>query len=577
MTIQSTSHKRALLIALAGAAALAALLPARARVQDGWRLADLPPQTEPAGFAHPKLDGGLNKIYGLYLGGGLAAARTYLARQTMIDADGDLVRVVVHARREAAVSASALVTRLKADLMRIGGRVETSHRELVQCLIPVAALAAAAEIPALARLRLPFKPRPLVEMSEGVRVSGADAWQKLSPYRVPEAVKVGILDLGFKGYESLKSAGELPSNVTARSFRADGLIEGPSSWDDVTRVHGAACAEVVHDMAPDAKLYLVNFNTDVEHHNAVDWLVDEAQVDVISYSVGWTNAGDGRGTGPINDDVKYAAQKGVAWAGSSGNYALDHWEGTFQDTDGDGWHNFTPADEILNWSVSAYDTVSAWLSWDDFGSWDGYDYSGSNQDYDLYLYMWTGSSWRYVDKSTYAQTGLRGEWPTEDLGSWYGYSTTNWGVAIKKKSATRDCTFDLFTTGNAGAIEYNVPAGSLCSPADAAECVTVGATDWEDDAYHTYSSRGPTNDGRIKPDFAAPSRVSTKSYNDLGYWFSGTSAAAPHLAGAFALLKGMLPYSLPQVGTLLQVRAVDLGPAGTDNQFGVGRISLKKK
>jgi hypothetical protein len=577
MMITNARLKRVLLLGLASAAALTALLPVGARVQDGWRRTDLPPLAEPAGFVHPKLDGGLNKIYGLYLGKGLSAAKDYLARRKTIDARGDLVRTVAVARVGRPGSADAAATRLKADVLRLGGRVETSHRELVQCLIPVAALAAFAECPSVVRLRLPLKPRPLVERSEGVSKTGADEWHSLSPYRVPNAAKVGILDMGFKGYESLKTAGELPSNVTVRSFRADGLIEAPDSWDDLDRVHGAACAEIVYDMAPDAKLYLVNFGTDVEHHNAVDWLVDEAKVDVISYSVGWTNAGDGRGTGPINDDVKYAASKGVVWAGSAGNYALDHWEGTFQDTDGDGWHNFTPADEILSWEVPALASVEAWLSWDDFGTWDRGDYSGSSQDYDLYLYHWTGSSWNFVDKSVYPQTGLRGEWPTEDVGTWYGYSTAPWGIAIKKKSATRNCKFDLFTMGNSGAIEYNVPEGSLCSPADAPECVAVGAADWSNDAYHTYSSRGPTNDDRVKPDFAAPSRVSTKSYIDLGYWFSGTSASAPHVAGAFALLKGMLPFSLPQIGDFLQGRAVDLGAPGKDNLFGAGRISLKKR
>jgi hypothetical protein len=577
MTNTTKRNKRVLLTVIACAAALTAFLPLKARVQDGWRIADLPPLADQAHPVHPKLDGALNRVYNLYLAKGLSGAKELVAQRGMIDLEGDMVRAVAVGRTRGLRTGDFGAAQIKSGILRLGGRVETSYHELVQCLIPINTLAAIADLPDITLLRLPLKPRPLTVTSEGVAKTGADTWQSVNPYRTPGEVKVCVLDLAFKDYRSLASAGELPGNVTARSFRSDGLIEGPSSWDNETRVHGAACAEIVYDMAPDAKLYLVNFNTDVEHHNAVDWLINTAKVNVISYSVGWTNAGDGKGTGPINEDVKRASQAGIIWVGAAGNYAEDHWEGTFNDTDLDGWHNFLGSDEILSWYVPADTYVAAWLSWDDFGTWSGTDYSGSNQNYDLYLYIWTGSNWSDVpiDKSEFIQNGP-GDWPTEAVGFGPSSLSTYWGIAIKKTSATRNCKLDLFTYGNTNAIEYNVPAGSLCSPADSAECVTVGATDWSTDAYHSYSSRGPTNDNRIKPDFSAPSRVSTKSYIDLGYWFSGTSSSTPHVAGAFALLKGNLPYSLTQINTILQGRALDLGTAGKDNQFGVGRLKLTK-
>ena len=96
------------------------------------------------------------------------------------------------------------------------------------------------------------------------------------------------------------------------------------------------------------------------------------------------------------------------------------------------------------------------------------------------------------------------------------------------------------------------PANSIRVPADASGAMAVGAIhpwDWVDGRIADYSSRGPTTDGRVKPDITAPSGVSTESY---GVWnallgtggYFGTSAAAPHVAGAAALIKSANPILL---------------------------------
>jgi subtilisin family serine protease len=75
-------------------------------------------------------------------------------------------------------------------------------------------------------------------------------------------------------------------------------------------------------------------------------------------------------------------------------------------------------------------------------------------------------------------------------------------------------------------------------PGHARGAVTVGAVAFDSLALEGYSSRGPTADGRPKPDLAAPARVRTASYGES---FPGTSAAAPHAAGAAALLLSRNP------------------------------------
>ena len=70
------------------------------------------------------------------------------------------------------------------------------------------------------------------------------------------------------------------------------------------------------------------------------------------------------------------------------------------------------------------------------------------------------------------------------------------------------------------------------TPGDARGSFTVGARDWQGDAAADYSSQGPTEDGRLKPDVVAPASTAVWP----GVAMVGTSASAPHAAGAAALL-----------------------------------------
>ncbi|MDE2810015.1 MAG: S8 family serine peptidase [Gemmatimonadota bacterium] len=89
-----------------------------------------------------------------------------------------------------------------------------------------------------------------------------------------------------------------------------------------------------------------------------------------------------------------------------------------------------------------------------------------------------------------------------------------------------------------------------------------------------YSSRGPTLDNRYKPELVAPTGVSTVSYGDRD-GFHGTSAAAPHVAGAAALIKSANPsYSRTQLWDALIEATVDIGTRGRDNDSGYGKLVL---
>lgn len=553
------------LIALVGFtffATLFFLLPAKAQFQQSQLdYVDLAALEDNSKDSHPKMESVLYRLLNVYSSAGLQEAKGF-AGMRGIDFEGDLVRVELEAQL---TGTGELETRIVSSIVKrqvenLGGKVETSFQQSIQACVPLDALRCLADLESIRYMRRPIKPHPL-ETSEGVASTGADKWHSLSSFHSQGSAKVCILDAGFQGYQNLLGT-DLPASVTTKSFRADGDILA-------NQKHGAGCAEIVHDMAPDAQLWLVNFQYHSELQNAVNWIVQQG-VDIISYSMGSYVSGAGDGTGPTCELVKFAHDNGITWVSAAGNSAEDHWQDYFYDSDSDNWHNFSGGDEMLRFSVPAYTVVYAYLKWNDWGTWNGYYYSGSDQDYDLYLYYYNGTNWVYIDHSSNDQTGT--QWPYEAIYGWYSNVSTYWGVAIYNYNASQNLKMDLYIPYHTGSLEYSVPEASIILPADSPYAVSVGAVDAVAFTYHSYSSRGPTLDGRIKPDLAAPSGVSCVTYGS--YAFFGTSAACPHVAGALALLKIKTPFDLDTVKSIIEARAEDLGPAGKDNKFGLGRLKL---
>ena len=131
----------------------------------------------------------------------------------------------------------------------------------------------------------------------------------------------------------------------------------------------------------------------------------------------------------------------------------------------------------------------------------------------------------------------------------------------------------IFAAGNAGPA-----AASSMSPANNPAAFAVGGTS-NSNLIYANSSRGPSACGEastIYPDVTAPG-VAIRSSDRGGDYAvaSGTSLAAPHVAGGLAVLLSAFPnLSVSQQEAALRASALDLGVAGPDNDFGYGRLNL---
>ncbi len=131
----------------------------------------------------------------------------------------------------------------------------------------------------------------------------------------------------------------------------------------------------------------------------------------------------------------------------------------------------------------------------------------------------------------------------------------------------------VFAAGNFG------PGGSSsASPANYPESLSVGAVDAVDRIW-AYTSAGASTCGgrdRVFPDVVAPGvGIRTADRYDSFQTLTGTSVAAPHVAGAVAILEAAHPdQPADVVQAALLSTATDLGVAGPDQRYGNGRIDL---
>lgn len=530
---------------------------------------------------------------------GLAAAASKMHQRGLatIDIQNGSIQVVIEAT--AGVELSSLSEALRA----LGGQVELAYESVIQARVPLKQLEAVAALPQVRFVRLPVAPTADqgTVVSEGVSLVGSRSWN--SAGLDGKGVRVGILDTGFFRYEALAGQ-ELPprSGLVTRSFRRDGQMYNPNAPSR----HGTALAEIVHDVAPGATLYLTAFATDVELRRAMDYLIGE-RVDVISTSFS-IPSGCFTGPGIFEPHLRKAREAGIFWSTSGGNDGSQHWEGRWRDNDTDRLHNFQGADNRNDMDVELFEfqypsgrrvatfVISGIFSWEA-------DCQNAGDDYEIVFFDEQGRELSPFDEET--GQGQVTEWvwrpgvpiksffatldyPVSEVGK---IKRVQMGIRQMRSGAPQGGLDIVWRCCDIQRFEYSDPRGSISvfEPRSSAHVFTIGAfahdparcPSWAPcpAGLFEYSSRGPTKDGRLKPDLTAPSHVSTASYgrfrggDDQG--FTGTSAAQPHVAGAAALIKQAFPsYGPSEIARFLESRAEDRGSPGKDNEWGAGQLVL---
>ena len=500
--------------------------------------------------------------------------------------------------------------------------IRDAARRRVQAHLPVARLQAVAQLAVVDAIRLPTYARRRAGnvTTEGDRILYTDAVRQQFGLD-GTGVRVGVVSDGLKGVFATGctlvrrrrrradrhrgSAGRdrrakrerRPDRFDRRHHRP--VVSGqqrsrraaataPACSFAGAGAEGTALLEIVHDLAPGAKLSFANGDTDLAFNQAVNFLA--ASNDVVLDDIGFFGE-PYDGTSGVSGNTAAALNNPSfpirAYFTAVGNDADEHYFGTYADSRVDGTtiggitttghlHLFQRTDDttdVLGLGSQPYNVISLpqngevaiFLTWDDaFGA------SGNN--YDLYLVQ--QSTGRVVASSTDLQSGRQDPVEAIDYVNRGAQDLFRIVVQNVRDAAQPQASQPLFVragvrrgwTADARAAPARAPqlqhrhaehlgAGRrrrLAGRASSRSAPSVrrrrrprhvsprvpdeSCLDTSNSTAEFFSSRGPTLDGRVKPDIAAIDGVSITGAGSFSAPFFGTSAAAPHMGGIAALL-----------------------------------------
>jgi hypothetical protein len=564
---------------------------------------------------------------------------------------------------------SAVTDQTVRQLTEAGVTIEISDvaRRRVQAHLPVSSLTSVAQLAAVNAIRLPTYARPRAGnvTSEGDRILNADAVR--AQFGLDgTGVRVGVVSDGIKGVFAAGcttscggvdggpiATGDLPAavgvrtaagvlkessgGIVARSFSANLDLEGlppasPACSFAGAGAEGTALLEIVHDLAPGAKLTFANGDTDLAFNQAVNFLA--ASNDVVLDDIGFFGE-PYDGTSAVSTNTAAALNNPSypirAYVTAVGNDADEHYYGAYVDSGADGtsipgiatpghlhlFQRTADTTDVLGLGPQPFNVIALppngeaaiFLTWDD-------PFGASANNYDMYLVQ--QSTGRVVASSVDVQNGTQD--PSETIDYVNRGAADRFLIVVQNvRGAAQPRNLNVFSLqpecaaagpavlapprherhnyntasrsvsaqGDAGGSPVSVIAvGAICSASASAAGAFASDESCLDTSNATpefFSSRGPTLDGRLKPDVAAIDGVAITGAGSFPSPFFGTSAAAPHLGGIAALVLQSAPCLLNRsastvaaataratVRNLLVGKALPLSPT-PDNVVGAGR------
>jgi Subtilase family len=508
--------------------------------------------------------------------------------------DGDITDPGLVRAIESAPSASTRLTvevvtndtsAARAEVRELAGIVTGSvPGEVLQVSIPVGQIDALAAADSVQTIRKPLiANRPVTGLVEygpvtgqNVAVTNASAWHAAGITGV--GVKVGVVDFFDISLWNPAEHGPLPDAAHRLCIDNSGGGFCPSTGADGEE-HGVAVVEIIRDMAPDVELFLATVGTASDLRVAIDWFANNG-VTIITRSLGAAYDGPGDGTGPLAAVVDHATARGLTWFNSAGNDAAGAYGRFSEGVDASGYVDFQPGSGV-DTTLGILDDPTSFVTCVGFDGirWSDWNKAASQMT-DYAIEVWVGSSLEETIDARQASTGQ----PIEGQ-DFYGCALDSSAIEIRiRRVSGGDTSGDIVEVGLfVGDLEHPSVAYSAAKPvvdSRSPGLVAVGAVDPATGPnIGFYSSQGPTNDGRTKPDMSAPSCVNSSIYNSTSTpgipCFNGTSAASPAAAGMAALLfQRGLAGSGAHLAALTKHMVIDLGAPGPDNVFGSGRATL---
>jgi len=354
-------------------------------------------------------------------------------------------------------------------------------------------------------------------------------------------VSVGVIDV--TGFDTDATAFSDQFRA-ARAFGTGSLDAGST--------HGTAVATTVARIAPSSELYLANIDGVTGYERAVEWLRKQ-DVDIIVTTVSFYSR-PGNGDGIVGQVTADAVDDDVVVVAPSGNLATAHWQGTY-DTASVKNGTLQFAGGTTRTAIDGPTDVTVWLSW---------DRAHADEDYTVELYRTGGATPQLIARS---QPYLADNTPNERIVA--DVSPGRYALVVVGPDEPTNATIRLMSPTHE--FEHVTSSGSVVAPGTADGVLTVGAYNNRTGEVESFSSRGPTLDGRTGVDVVAPNRQNA-ALTETG--FVGSSAATAYVGGLVALLLDADPSLSPAHAELLvELTATDIGRPGVDYGSGHGVVN----